>query len=290
MATQSLVTTQWVADHLDDPDVVLAEVDEDTTLYDTDHIPGAIAFHWREDFQDPVRRTFVGPRDFAALMERKGVSRDSHVVFYGGNNNWFAAFAFWYFRSYGHERLSLMDGGRKLWELENRTLTSAPPTRTVTSGYDPPALNESIRVRRDEVLERYVGSPDGVALVDVRSPAEYHGEIIAPERLPQESAMVAGHIPGAQNVPWEHVVHLETGQFRSADELRELYADVGATPDREVVTYCRVGERSSLAWFVLHELLEFPTVRNYDGSWTEYGSLIDVPVSRPAGGDEGGTA
>jgi thiosulfate/3-mercaptopyruvate sulfurtransferase len=255
--TQALVSTDWVAEHLDDPAVVVADVDEDTELYEKSHIPGAVGFHWRDDFQDPVRRTFLGKEGFEALMDAKGIGNDTHVVLYGGNNNWFAAYAYWYFKVYGHDKVSLMDGGRKLWELQSREMTADAPEVTGGSGYTASEPN-----------------------TDVRSPAEFAGEIIAPPHLPNEGAQVPGHIPGAANVPWGKAVNPDTGEFLATDELRDLYAQQGVTGDKDVVAYCRIGERSAHSWFVLHEVLGFEKVRNYDGSWTEYGSLVDVPVER----------
>jgi thiosulfate/3-mercaptopyruvate sulfurtransferase len=275
-----LVSLDWVAEHRDSDHVRLVEVDEDTTLYDSSHIPGAVALHWQLDLQDDVRRAFIGQEAFATLMDRIGVANDTHVVLYGGNNNWFAAYAYWYFKLYGHDAVSLMDGGRKRWELENRPMTADPTDITPTSGYraDPP--DATIRAFRDQVLADYVGAPAGTALVDVRSPAEFGGEAAAPPHLPEENAQVRGHIPGATNVPWSKAVDPDTGSFLPPEELRELYAGLGVTPDADVVTYCRIGERSAHTWFVLHELLGYDRVRNYDGSWTEYGSLVDVPVER----------
>ncbi len=280
MAVDALVSTSWVADHLDDPDLVVAEVDEDATTYNATHIPGAIGFDWRADFQDPVRRTFLDEAGFSALMDSAGITNDTHVVLYGGNNNWFAAYAYWYFRVYGHDRVSLMDGGRKTWEAEDRVQTGDATEIEATSGYRANPADPAIRARRDEVLSRYVGAPDGTALIDVRSPAEFAGEVLAPDHLPDEAAQVGGHIPGAGNVPWSKAVDGDTGRFLPTDELRELYAQQGVTGDEEVVAYCRIGERSAHTWFVLHELLGYDNVKNYDGSWTEYGSLVDVPVER----------
>jgi thiosulfate/3-mercaptopyruvate sulfurtransferase len=279
--TDPLVTTEWVANHLDDPGVVIADVDEDTDLYHTEgHIPGAIAFHWQDEFQHPVRRGFLDKDQFEALMDKKGISRDDHVVLYGGNNNWFAAYAYWYFRLHGHPRVSLMDGGRKAWVAEGRELTTEPPKRPESSGYQATGPDPEIRAVRQQVLDEFVGAPEGTALVDVRSPAEFKGEKLAPDHLPQESAQVPGHIPGAANVPWSQAVDTDTGKFKTRQELEELYRQQGVTPDKEVVAYCRIGERSAHTWFVLHELLGYDKVRNYDGSWTEYGSLIEAPVER----------
>jgi thiosulfate/3-mercaptopyruvate sulfurtransferase len=275
-----LVSPDWVAEHLDDPDVRVVEVDEDTTLYASSHLPGAVALHWQDDLQDGVRRAFVGRDAFADLMDAKGIGTDTHVVLYGGNNNWFAAYAYWYFKLYGHDRVSLMDGGRKRWELEDRPLTADEPDVAATSGYEAAAPDLSIRALRDQVIADYVGAPEGRALIDVRSPAEFSGEAAAPPHLPQENAQVRGHIPGAANIPWSTAVDPETGSFLATDRLREIYGDAVGGPETDVVAYCRIGERSAHTWFVLHELLGYGNVRNYDGSWTEYGSLVDVPVER----------
>ena len=277
---RALVSTDWVAAHLDDPDIVIAEVDEDASAYHTNHIPGAVGFDWKADFQDPVRRTFVDPAGFARLMDSRGIGNDRHVVLYGGNNNWFAAYAYWYFRVYGHERVSLMDGGRKSWELEGRPLTSDTTAVKASSGYQTAGPDTDIRAVRDQVLSSFVGAPAGTGLVDVRSPEEYRGEKLAPDHLPQESAMVPGHIPGAANIPWSKAVDADTGKFLPEKDLQALYEGEGITPDKEIAAYCRIGERSAHTWFVLKEILGYPKVRNYDGSWTEYGSLVDVPVER----------
>ena len=276
----ALVTTDWVAEHLDDADVVVAEVDEDATAYEKSHIPGAVGFDWKADFQDPFKRTFLDKAGFEALMDAKGIRRDHHVVLYGGSNNWFAAYAYWYFKIYGHERVSLMNGGRKLWELQGRELTGDATSVEPASGYQASEPDTAIRARRDQVLSTYVGAPEGTALVDVRSPAEFAGELVAPPHLPNEGAQVPGHIPGAANVPWGKAVNDDTGEFLATDELKSLYEGKGVTADKDVVAYCRIGERSAHTWFVLHEVLGYDKVRNYDGSWTEYGSLVDVPVER----------
>ncbi|MDP9022452.1 MAG: sulfurtransferase [Actinomycetota bacterium] len=275
----ALVTTEWAAEHLDDAGVVFAEVDEDTTLYATGHIPGAVAFHWKDDFQHPVRRTFLDREGFSKLLSDKGIGNDDHVVLYGGNNNWFAAYAYWYFKLYGHEKLSLLDGGRKKWEQEDRPLTQDDTSRETTQ-YEAKEPDLSIRALRAQVLDEFVGAPAGKGLVDVRSPEEFRGEKLAPDNLPQEWPQVAGHIPGATNIPWSKAVNQETGEFLGDDQLRELYEGQGVSPDKQIVAYCRIGERSAHSWFVLHELLGYDDVRNYDGSWTEYGSLVDVPVER----------
>ena len=279
-ATPPLVSPDWVAERLDADDVRVVEVDEDTTLYESSHVSGAVALHWHDDLQDGVRRAFVSQDAFAALMDAKGIGNDTHVVLYGGNNNWFAAYAYWYLKLYGHERVSLMDGGRKRWELEDRPMTADTSDVAATSGYTASAPDASIRAMRDQVISDYVGAPEGRALIDVRSPAEFSGDAAAPPHLPQENAQVRGHIPGAANIPWSTAVEPETGSFLDADRLREIYDDAVGGPDTDVVAYCRIGERSAHTWFVLHELLGYEKVRNYDGSWTEYGSLVDVPVER----------
>ncbi|WP_370324108.1 sulfurtransferase [Euzebya sp.] len=276
----ALVSTDWVAEHLDDPQVRVVDVDEDIEAYSRSHIPGAVGLDWKADLQDPLRRTFLDAEGFARLMDERGITRDTHVVLYGGNNNWFAAYAYWYFKVYGHDAVALMDGGRKKWELEGRELTSDPTEVTPTSGYTPSEADPAIRARREQVLAQFVGAPEGTALIDVRSPAEFSGETTAPPHLPGEAAMVPGHIPGAANVPWGTAVNPDTGEFLPADQLREIYEGKGLTGDDEIVAYCRIGERSAHTWFVLHEILGYDRVRNYDGSWTEYGSLVDVPVER----------
>jgi thiosulfate/3-mercaptopyruvate sulfurtransferase len=261
------------------PDRRILEVDEDTDAYARGHIPGALAVHWRDDLQDPVRRDFIGPEAFAALMDRLGVGNDTQVVLYGGNSNWFAAYAYWYFRFYGHRAVQLLDGGRKTWELDGRPLTTEVPEPAPGHGYRVGGPVEEIRALRGQVLEA-VRNGDGAALVDVRSPEEYRGEVMAPPHLPQEAAQRPGHIPGAANIPWAKAVDPETGTFLPAGQLRSLYESQGLTPDREVIAYCRIGERSAHTWFVLHELLGYPRVRNYDGSWTEWGSLVGAPIER----------
>jgi thiosulfate/3-mercaptopyruvate sulfurtransferase len=276
---QLLVTTDWLAEHLDDPGIRVVEVDEDTDAYNRGHIPGAVAVNWNTDLQDPLRRDFVSPEAFAKLQDALGIGNDTTVVLYGGNNNWFAAYAYWYYKVYGHEHVQLLDGGRKLWELEDRPLTTDTPAVEPTSGYKTGEPDLSIRAFRDQVLAEYVGR-EGAALVDVRSPEEYRGEKLAPDHLPQEAAQRPGHIPGAANVPWAKAVDGNTGRFLSDEELSSLYGGKGLTPDKDVVAYCRIGERSAHTWFVLHELLGYPRVRNYDGSWTEWGSLVNVPIER----------
>jgi thiosulfate/3-mercaptopyruvate sulfurtransferase len=259
----------------------ILEVDEDTEAYGRGHIPGALAVHWKLDLQDPIRRQFIGPEAFAGLMDRLGIRNDTQVVLYGGNSNWFAAYAYWYLKYYGHQPVRLLDGGRKAWELEGRPLTVVNPPITPTQGYQVKGPVDDIRALRGQV-EHLIGNPDGggVGLVDVRSPAEYRGELLAPPHLPQEGAQRPGHIPGAVNIPWSKAVDPDTGAFLPTDQLGRLYQGQGLTPELEVVAYCRIGERSAHTWFVLHELLGYPRVRNYDGSWTEWGSLVGAPIER----------
>src|SRR5215216_3360882 len=277
----SLVSAQWVEDNLDTDKIVLIEVDEDTTAYNKGHIRGAIKLDWTEDLQDQVRRDFVNKEQFEALLSDRGVGNDSTVVLYGGNNNWFAAYAYWYFKLYGHQDVKLLDGGRKKWELDARELTDEPvklaPTTYVAKDQD-----TSIRAFRDEVVAA-IGTQN---LVDVRSPDEYAGRLLAPAHLPQEQAQRAGHIPTAASVPWSKAAN-DDGTFKSDDELKEIYTEAGVDWSKDTIAYCRIGERSSHTWFVLKELLGQQNVKNYDGSWTEYGSLVGVPVAL---GDERGEA
>jgi thiosulfate/3-mercaptopyruvate sulfurtransferase len=272
-----LVSTDWVAAHADDPAYLLVEVDEDATAYGGGHLPGAIAWHWRDDLHALPRRDFLDQEALAALLGRSGVGPDTTVVLYGGNNNWFATYAFWLLRYLGFDRVRLVDGGRKKWELEDRELVTDVPSRAPADPGPLGPVRHDLRAFRDDVLGHIGG--EGRTMVDVRSPAEFSGEIVAPPHLPQEQAQVPGHIPGAANVPWATAAD-EDGSFRNDDELREIYAAKGLTPDTDVISYCRIGERSSHTWFVLHELLGYERVRNYDGSWTEYGSLVGVPVER----------
>lgn len=275
-AKDVLVDTQWVEDHLDDDSIRIVEVDENPALYDEAHIPGAIGFDWKQDLQDPVRRDFLGPEDFAELFGSKGISSDHTVVLYGDRNNWFAAYTYWYLRYYGHDKVKLINGPREKWIAENR------PTETETPSYPPAEFTASegdsaIRAYRDEVMSAL---DDDVNLVDVRSPQEYSGELIAMTGYEQEGAQRAGHIPGAVSVPWAQAVN-EDGTFKSADELRELYEGKGVIDgETPIIAYCRIGERSAHSWFVLHELLGREEVKNYDGSWTEWGSLVNVPVEK----------
>jgi len=271
--SESLVDAEWVEAHAGDPGIVLVEVDEDTSAYDKGHIRNAIKIDWKKDLQDPVRRDFVDRVGFEKLLSARGISNDDTVVLYGGNNNWFAAYAYWYFKLYGHQNVKLLDGGRKKWELESRELTTDVPQRPATS-YQASEQDPALRAKRDEVLDA-IGKRN---LVDVRSPDEFAGRLLAPAHLPQEQAQRGGHIPTARNVPWSKAAN-EDGTFRSDDDLRTLYADeAGLDFGKDTIAYCRIGERSAHTWFVLHELLEQPNVKNYDGSWTEYGSLVGVPI------------
>jgi thiosulfate/3-mercaptopyruvate sulfurtransferase len=271
-----LVTTDWLAEHLGDEGLVVGEVDENPDLYDEGHIAGAIKLHWREDLQDPVERDLVEKAAFEQLMGSRGIANETTIVLYGDKNNWFAAYAYWYLKIYGHEDVRIVDGGRQKWIDESRELTTDEPQVSPAS-YAARERDETIRTRRDAVLQT-IGRD---ALVDVRSPQEYSGELIAAPGYEQEGAQRAGHIPTAQSIPWAQAVK-DDGTFKSADELRELYGAKGITPDRSVTAYCRIGERSAHTWFVLRELLGYEDVRNYDGSWTEWGNLIDVPIEKTA--------
>jgi thiosulfate/3-mercaptopyruvate sulfurtransferase len=273
-----LVDADWVQAHLGDPGVVLVEVDEDTTAYDKGHIANAVKLDWKKDLQDPVRRDFIDKHGFEELLSDRGISNDDLVILYGGNNNWFAAYAYWYFRLYGHANVKLLDGGRKKWELDSRDLVTDVVQRPRTS-YHAAGPDTSIRAFRDEVIAA-IGQRN---LVDVRSPDEFSGKLLAPAHLPQEQAQRAGHIPTARNVPWSKAAN-DDGTFKSDDDLRKLYGDeAGLDFGKDTIAYCRIGERSAHTWFVLHELLGQPNVKNYDGSWTEYGSLVGVPIELGAG-------
>ncbi len=274
-----LVTTDWLADHLNDPGIRVVEVDEDTDAYGRGHIPGAVAVNWNTDLQDPLRRDFIDPEQFAKLQDSLGITPTTTVILYGGNNNWFAAYAYWYYKVYGHGPVELLDGGRKSWELEGRDLTTDTSPVSASGGYPVNQPDFSIRAFRDQVLNDYVGQ-SGRSLVDVRSPEEYRGEKLAPDHLPQEAAQRPGHIPGAANIPWAKAVDANTGKFLTDEQLAELYGSQGLDPSKDVVAYCRIGERSAHTWFALHELLGYANVRNYDGSWTEWGSLVGVPIER----------
>src|SRR5919202_1437742 len=274
-----LVPTDWLADHLNDDSVVVAEVEEDRTLYDQGHIPGAVKLHWRDDLQDPVERDLVDKPTFERLMSERGISNGSTLVVYGDKNNWFAAYAYWYLKIYGHQDVRILDGGRQKWTDEGRDMTTDAPSPEAKT-YRAEERDESIRAYRDQVRD-WLGVNER-ALVDVRSPGEYAGDLIAPPGYEQEDAQRAGHIPTAVSVPWASAVR-DDGTFKSADELRELYGGKGVTPDKPVTAYCRIGERSAHTWFVLRELLGYEDVKNYDGSWTEWGNLVDVPIERGAG-------
>jgi thiosulfate/3-mercaptopyruvate sulfurtransferase len=273
-----LVDAEWVEAHGSDPGIVLVEVDEDTSAYDKGHIRGAVKVDWKKDLQDPVRRDFVDKAGFEALLSERGISNDDTVILYGGNNNWFAAYAYWYFKLYGHDKVKLLDGGRKKWELDSRELVTEVPKRSATH-YVAHAPDTSIRAFRDEVIAA-IGAKN---LIDVRSPDEFAGRLLAPAHLPQEQAQRGGHVPTARNVPWSKAAE-EDGTFKSDDALRTLYADAGVDFGRDTIAYCRIGERSAHTWFVFHELLGQPNVKNYDGSWTEYGSLVGVPIELGEGG------
>jgi thiosulfate/3-mercaptopyruvate sulfurtransferase len=273
---EALVDAEWVQAHLTDPTVRLIEVDVDTTAYEQGHLPGAVGFNWQKELQDQVVRAPVSKEQLEALLSRAGVTNDTTIVLYGDNNNWFAAWALWILKYYGHKDVRLLDGGRVKWLADKRELMTAVPSYPRTS-YTAQAAHSDIRAFRDQIL-RSLGR-SGIALVDVRSPAEYSGELLAPANLPQEGAQRGGHIPGAANIPWSMAVR-EDGTFKPAQELRTLYESKGISAEKEVMAYCRIGERSSHTWFVLHYLLGYPTVRNYDGSWTEWGSLIGVPIEK----------
>jgi len=272
----ALVETDWLEQQGDSADIAILEVDEDTTAYQKGHIPNAISIDWANDLHDVPRREFVSSEQLAKLLGEKGVSSDATLILYSGNNNWFAAYAYWLFKYRGVENVKLLNGGRKKWELESRLLVQDEPNRSAAT-FNTGAEKPEFRILRDEVIER--ANAGNKAWVDVRSPEEFRGELLAPPHLPQEQAQVPGHIPGASNITWSKAVN-EDGTFKTADELKELYAAEGITSDKEVVTYCRIGERSSHSWFVLKELLGFEDVRNYDGSWTEYGSLVGVGVEQ----------
>ncbi|MBF6171696.1 sulfurtransferase [Nocardia blacklockiae] len=267
-----LVSADWVEENLNAPGVVIVEVDEDTSAYDTGHIENAVKIDWKKDLQDPVRRDFVNREQFSDLLSARGIGNDDTVVLYGGNNNWFAAYAYWYFKLYGHQNVKLLDGGRKKWELDGRPLSTDAVTRPATT-YKAGEQDLSIRAFRDDAIQA-IGSKN---LVDVRSPDEFSGKILAPAHLPQEQSQRPGHIPGAINVPWSKAAN-EDGTFKSDEELAALYKEAGLDGEKETIAYCRIGERSSHTWFVLQELLGHKNVKNYDGSWTEYGSLVGAPI------------
>ncbi|HEY3905523.1 MAG TPA: sulfurtransferase [Streptosporangiaceae bacterium] len=268
-----LVDADWVQAHLGDSGLVLVEVDEDTSAYDKGHIKGAVKVDWKKDLQDPVRRDFVDRAGFEALLSERGISNDDTIILYGGNNNWFAAYAYWYFKLYGHHNVKLLDGGRKKWELDSREMVTEVPSRAATQ-YSAQEQDKSIRAFRDDA----VAAIGNINLVDVRSPDEFAGRLLAPAHLPQEQAQRGGHIPTAKNVPWSKAAQ-DDGTFKSDDDLRTLYGnEAGLDFGKDTIAYCRIGERSAHTWFVLHELLNQANVKNYDGSWTEYGSLVGVPI------------
>ena len=269
-----LVSTDWLEEHLEDADIRTIEVDEDTTAFEKGHIRGAVAWNWSTDLHTLVGRDYKDQAGFAELLAYAGVGAESSVVLYGGNNNWFAAYAYWLLKLRGFDQVKLLNGGRKKWELESRELVSEVPTYPLSDHVFLGEERPEIRAFRDEVIGKLGGSS---GFVDVRSPEEFRGEKLAPDHLPQEQSQVPGHIAGAANIPWAKAAN-DDGTFKSADELRALYEAEGITADREVIAYCRIGERSSHTWFALQELLGYPNVKNYDGSWTEYGSLVGAPV------------
>mgnify|MGYP001190408229 CR=1 FL=1 len=275
---EMLVSTDWVAEHLDDPDVVVAESDEDILLYETGHIPGAVKIDWHSDLNDPVARDYVDPEGFAALMSQKGITPDTTIVFYGDNFNWWAAYALWVTSLFGHADVRLMDGGRQKWVEEGRPLTTEVPVRDATAYPVVERDDVTLRAFKEDVLT-HIGTPG--KLIDVRSPGEFSGEVTHMPDYPQEGVLRAGHIPTAANVPWKRAAN-DDGSFRSAAELRDIYEnEIGLSPSDDVISYCRIGERSSHTWFVLQHLLGFPNVRNYDGSWCEWGNSVRVPIERP---------
>lgn len=269
-----LVSADWAEQNLDTPGVVFVEVDEDTSIYDDNHIQGAVRLDWRKDLQDPIRRDFLDQEGFSKLLSERGIGNDDTVVLYGGNNNWFAAYAYWYFKLYGHQDVKLLDGGRKKWELDGRPLSTDAVTRAATN-YQAKPVDLSLRAFRDEVIDS-IGKKN---LIDVRSPDEFSGKISAPAHLPQEQAQQRGHVPGAINIPWSTTAN-EDGTFKSDEDLATLYAEKGFDDAKETIAYCRIGERSSHTWFVLQELLGKKNVKNYDGSWVEYGSLVGAPIEK----------
>jgi thiosulfate/3-mercaptopyruvate sulfurtransferase len=274
---EALVETDWLGQHLNDPKVRVIEVDEDSGAYEKGHIPNSVGWNWNTDLHAPVGREYVDQEGLAQLLSKAGVGPDTTVILYGGNNNWFAAYAYWLVKYLGFDNVKLLNGGRKKWELESRDLTQDKPSPKAGDAKVKGKIREGIRSFRDEVLDRAKSRKGG--MVDVRSPEEFRGEKLAPDHLPQEQAQVPGHVPGAANIPWAKAAN-EDGTFKSADELKALYEGAGITPDQNIIAYCRIGERSSHTWFALTELLGYKTVKNYDGSWTEYGSLVGVPVEK----------
>ena len=274
---ESLVTTDWVAEHGDEANVRLVEVDVDTSAYDEGHIAGAVGWNWQSQLQASLRRDLISGTELEALLGVAGIDNNTTVILYGDNNNWFAAWAFWQLKYYGHSDVRLMNGGRAKWVADGRPLTAAAPSHAAKS-YRASEPNQDIRAYRDAVLGAV--SASSISLVDVRAPAEYSGELLAPANLPQEGSQRGGHIPGAANVPWGQAVN-EDGTFKSADELTALYGGKGIDGSKETIAYCRIGERSSHTWFVLTQLLGHQNVRNYDGSWTEWGSIVNAPIEKP---------
>jgi len=273
---KALVTTDSIADRARDSGLRLVEVDVDPTVYEKGHIEGAVGWNWKRDLQDQVARDIAPKEAVAQLLGRSGISADTTIVLYGDNNNWFAAYAYWALKYYGHDKVQLVDGGRVKWEKEGRSYTTEVPSYAATSYHFKGSPNEDIRAYRDQVLDN-LGK---AALVDVWSPKEFSGELLAPENLPKEGAQSGGHIPTAASIPWATAVNAEDGTFKSTDELKEIYGGKGIVPNKEVIAYCRIGERSAHTWFVLHELLGYTDVKNYDGSWTEWGSSIRVPIEK----------
>ncbi|NOX61851.1 MAG: sulfurtransferase [Chloroflexi bacterium] len=272
-----LVTTDWVAEHLNDPNVRIVESDEDVLLYDTGHIPNAIKIDWISDLNDPVTRDYIGPREFEALCSKHGISNDTFVVFYGDKNNWWACYAFWVFQLFGHTKAAVMDGGRQKWVEEGREMTREVPSFPPAEYHAPDRQDYKIRAFRDQVLAHQAA---GLPLIDVRSPQEYSGELLHMPDYPQEGTLRGGHIKGARNVPWARAANPD-GTFKSVEELKAIYEEeAGLSPDQNIIAYCRIGERSSHTWFVLTYLLGYPTVRNYDGSWTEWGNLVGMPIEK----------
>jgi thiosulfate/3-mercaptopyruvate sulfurtransferase len=274
--TKSLVSTDWLAEHGQDKGVRVVEVDVDPTVYEKGHIEGAVGWNWKKDLQDQLARDIAPKEALEHLLGKSGITPETHILLYGDNNNWFAAYAYWALKYYGHDKVQLVDGGRVKWEKEGRAYSTESPVYSTTSYHFHGSPNEKIRAYRDHVLQQ-IGK---AGLVDVRSPKEYSGELLAPENLPQEGAQRGGHIPTAVSIPWGTAVNADNGAFKSVDELKKIYGDAGITPQKEVIAYCRIGERSAHTWFVLHEILGYSDVKNYDGSWTEWGSSIRVPIEK----------
>ena len=275
---ESIVETDWVAEHGGDENVRLVEVDVDTSAYDQGHIGGAVGWNWTTQLNDTLRRDILNRNQMRKLLGESGIGRNTTVVLYGDNNNWFATYAFWQMKMFGHKRVKIMNGGRQKWEAGGRTTTTDTPSYPARI-YRASEADTSIRATRDYVLD-VASTSNNVGLVDVRAPAEFSGELLAPANLPQEGSQRGGHIPGASNIPWLSAVNESDGTFKSVEELRQIYGSQGITPDKETITYCRIGERSSHTWFALTQILGYSKVRNYDGSWTEYGSIVGAPIER----------